>query len=259
VFFFTSPATAPSTTGSQSVTFTPSDANNYLGTTVSVSVTVIPVPIASISPSAGINFGTLYQGSIVTKNVTIANIGNAAMAISAPLISIVSGGDSSEFVSVNLCPKSLAAGKSCTMTVTFLAGPLYKPQTATLKINDNAAGSPQLIPLTATVINPIAQLGSGSVSFGTVKTNTGSASKSITVTSAGGTALSISKIAIAGTNPGDFSETDNCAGKAFNPKATCSITVTFKPHAKGSRFATLVVTDNAFNSPQSILLSGTGN
>ena len=32
------------------------------------------------------------------------------------------------------------------MTVTFVAGPFYNPQTATLTISDNAAGSPQSLP-----------------------------------------------------------------------------------------------------------------
>ncbi len=218
------------------------------------------VPVASISPSSavGINFGTLYLGSTVTKTVTITNVGQAAMTISNPLIAIVQGGDSDEFVAISLCPKSLAAGKSCTMTVTFIAGPFYNPQTATLMIYDNAAGSPQQVPLTATVIDPVAQFSPTSLSFGTEKTDSGSSTKSITVTSAGGTSLSITNVAISGADPKDFTETSNCIG-TFNPKASCSISVTFKPAAKGSRKATLVVTDSAHNSPQSISLSGTGD
>jgi hypothetical protein len=43
------------------------------------------------------------------------------------------------------------------------------------------------------------------------------------------------------------------------PKATCSISVTFKPKAKGALFGSLVITTNVRNSPQSIPLSGTGN
>lgn len=258
-FTFTNPATAPTTTGPRGVTFTPMDNGDYFGTTTTVTVTVTPVPIASVSPSNGINFGTLYLGSIVTKAVTIANTGDAPMTISDPLIAIVKGGDSSEFITVNLCPKSLAAGKSCTMTVTFLAGPFYNTQTATLMINDDAAGSPQSVPLTATVIDPLAQFSPGSLSFGSVKTDSGSSMKSVTVISSGGTALSISKVSIAGVDPGDFSEIDNCSSGTFNPKAACSITVTFMPTARGLRSATLVVTDNAQSSAQSILLSGTGD
>jgi hypothetical protein len=97
-----------------------------------------------------------------------------------------------------------------------------------------------------------------SLSFGTVKTSTASAAKSITVTNVGGTALTISKIAFADADLGDFSQTNTCTA-SLAPKGTCTISVTFKPGARGARTATLVVTDNAFNSPQSIPLSGNGD
>jgi hypothetical protein len=188
----------------------------------------------------------------------VKNVGNATLTIKDPLIAIVQGGNSDEFITVNLCPASLAAGKSCTMTVTFIAGPFYNPQTATLTINDNAAGSPQTVMLTATVIDPVASFNPTSLSFGTVKANSGTATKSVTLTSAGGTALSVTSIAISGANPADFSQTNTCPA-SMAPKATCSISVTFKPKAKGSLSGSLVITTNARNSPQSISLSGTGN
>ena len=49
------------------------------------------------------------------------------------------------------------------------------------------------------------------------------------------------------------------ATHSFDPKASCSISVTFIPKAKSSRKATLVVTDDAQSSPQSILLSESGD
>jgi hypothetical protein len=257
VFTFTNPTTAPTATGPQGITFTPMDTGDYLGATGSVAVTVTAAPLASISPSQ-IDFGTLYLGAIRVATVTIKNTGNAAMTISDPLLAIVRGGNSNEFGTVNLCPKSLAAGKSCTMVITFIAGPFYTPQTATLTIKDNVLGNPQTVPLTATVIDPVATFNPGSLAFGTVKTTTGSSTKPITVTSAGGTGLSITNVAVSGKNAGDFTASTSCSG-SISPKATCSISVTFRPGAKGTRSATLVVTDNEANSPRSISLSGTGN
>jgi large repetitive protein len=93
-------------------------------------------------------------GSITTHSITVTNVGTAAVTISEPLISIVKGGNSNEFVAVSLCPASLAAGKSCTITIAFVAGPYYTPQTATLEVMDNAPGSPQPVTLTATVLAP---------------------------------------------------------------------------------------------------------
>jgi hypothetical protein len=214
-------------------------------------------PQASIS-TTGINFGTLYLGSIVTKTVTVTNIGDAAMTITAPIISIVQGGNSSEFVAVSLCPNSLEAEKSCTISVTFVAGPFFNPQTATLSIMDNAPGSPQKVSLTALVIDPRSQLSVTSWNFGTQKENTSSAAKPVTLTNTGLTALTIDNIAIAGKNPTDFTETNNCPS-SLGVKSSCTIGVTFKPLAKGSLSGSVVITDNAQNSPQSISLSGTGN
>ena len=94
-------------------------------------------------------------GSITTQTVTVSNTGSAAATISTPLLSLLQAGNSDEFVIVNLCPSSLAAGKSCTITVSFVAGAYYStPQTANLEIMDNAPGSPQPVALSATILEP---------------------------------------------------------------------------------------------------------
>jgi len=214
-----------------------------------------PLTVSITPPS--LDFGTVYLATISTKTVTIANTGTGAVTIKDPLIALLKGGNSSEFATVNLCPKTLAAGKRCTMIVGFVAGPYYTPQSAVLTINDNAYGGPHTVPVTATVIDPLASFSTGSVNFGKVKTGT-SSSTSITVTNVGATTLTVSGVAVTGADKGDYVATSsNCSSVA--PKGTCSISLTFTPGAKGSRPATLVVTDNAFNSPQTIGLSGTGN
>ena len=131
----------------------PGDANFTATTSANVTQSVNG-PLASVSPSS-LNFGTVYLGTITVKSVTVTNVGNAPMTISTPFFSIASGGDSKEFAEVNLCPGSLAAGKSCTIEVGFMAGPSYNPQTAILSVVDNAYGSPENVSLTAAVINPL--------------------------------------------------------------------------------------------------------
>ena len=230
---------------------------NFNGSTSPAVTQSVIGPLASVSPSS-IDFGTVYLGTITTKNVTVTNLGNAPMTITGPLLSIVKGGNSNEFIAVNACPKSLAAGRSCTISLEFVAGPFYNPQTAALSVVDNAPGSPQTVTLTATVINPQAQLSATSLNFDKQKVNTSSASKAVTLTNTGATTLTTISIAIAGINHLDFLETNNCPS-SLTAKSTCTINVTFKPTATGSRSASIVITDNAQNSPQSISLSGTGN
>jgi hypothetical protein len=106
-----------------------------------------------VSPSS-INFGTVTLGSITTKTVTVSNTGTRLPPSARLSFRSCKAGNSDEFVAVNLCPSSLAAGKSCTITVAFVAGAYYTPQTATLEIMDNAPGSPQMVTLSATVLEP---------------------------------------------------------------------------------------------------------
>jgi hypothetical protein len=240
-----------------SVLFTPTDWTDYTTANMSVPLTVTPGPLASVSPSS-INFGTLYLGAVVARNVTVTNVGNAPMTITDTLFSILHGGDSNEYGAVNLCPKSLAAGKSCTIAVGFVAGPFYTPQTAVLNVKDNAAGSPQTVALSATVINPHATVSASSLSFGKQKVNINSVAKAVTLKNTGATALTITGVAIAGTNSQDFTQTNNCPG-SLAVNAICTMDVTFTPTAVGSRSGSVVITDNAQNSPQTISLSGAGN
>jgi hypothetical protein len=214
-------------------------------------------PYATLSPST-LAFGTVYLGSVTIKTLTVTNTGNQPMTIADPLISIVQGGDSKEFVALNLCPNSLAAGKSCTIVITFFAGPFFNPQTATLSIVDNVPGSPQSINLTALVIYPEAKLSTTGLNFGTEKVNSSNAAQTVTLTNPGATPLTINSITIAGTNTSDFKETNNCPS-SLAVNAGCTINVTFTPTAKGPRSASVVFADNAINSPQGISLAGMGN
>ena len=56
---------------------------------------------------------------------------------------------------------------------------------------------------------------------------------------------------------GDFAMVNGC-GTTIGPKSKCSVTITFKPTALGTRGGTLTITSNANNSPSSIGLTGIG-
>jgi len=55
------------------------------------------------------------------------------------------------FTPLSLCPSSLAVGKSCTVTIVLFADQLGA-KSATLKVPNNAAGSPQTVTLSANVV-----------------------------------------------------------------------------------------------------------
>ena len=95
------------------------------------------------------------------------------------------------------------------------------------------------------------------LAFGSVATGTTSASQAAILTNGQNATLNISSIGFSGANGSDFAQTNNC-GSSLSAGANCSIDVTFTPGALGSRSATLTVTDDASNSPQTIGVSGTG-
>ena len=96
-----------------------------------------------------------------------------------------------------------------------------------------------------------------SVSFANQTVGTNSAAQKVTLSNSGTAALTIYGITFAGTNPGDFAQTNTC-GSMVAAGGSCTINVTFTPTAAGARGASLSVADNASGSPQTVPLSGTG-
>ena len=104
---------------------------------------------------------------------------------------------------------------------------------------------------------PVATLSSASLAFGQENMGTTSAVQGATLSNTGNASLSVSSIALGGTNPGDFAQTNNC-GSSVAAGANCTINVTFTPSATGARSASLYISDNASGSPQAVALTGTG-
>jgi len=96
------------------------------------------------------------------------------------------------------------------------------------------------------------------LTFSSQAVGSASASKSITLTNSGGAALSVTSITLAGANSGDFTQANTC-GSSVAAAGNCSISVTFKPTASGSRAATVTIADSAAGSPHTVPLTGTAN
>jgi hypothetical protein len=139
------------------------------------------------------------------------------------------------------------------MAVTFTPTAVGK-QSGTLSVSDSAGT--QTVPLTGTGAG--IKIAPASLNFGTVKVGTTSPAKKISVMNLGSISVTISSIAIGGTNAGDFSQKNTC-GNALAAGASCAISVTFTPTATGARSGILMITDSDPGSPQKVTLGGTGN
>jgi len=114
--------------------------------TVTLTATVID-PVASFSASS-LSFGTQTVDTSATKTVTLTNKGATTLSITGMT---VTGTGAAEFTlkPTSTCGSSLAAGSSCTISVTFK--PVAKVSyAATLNLTDNAQSSTQTVPLSGT-------------------------------------------------------------------------------------------------------------
>ena len=87
----------------------------------------------------------------------------------------------------------------------------------------------------------------------TVGTTSGAQSVTLSISATATNQLFISSI----TASGDFTQTNNC-GAALPVGTSCTVNVSFRPTATGTRTGTLSITDNASGSPQTVSLTGTG-
>ena len=95
-----------------------------------------------------------------------------------------------------------------------------------------------------------------SLDFGVLQIGLTSASQTVTVTNASSHAAKFSSIAASG----DYLQMNTCpTATTLNPGQSCTITVTFKPTAAGTRKGAVTLKDNAPGSPiQTIALTGIG-
>ena len=247
---------APGAQCTISVTFTPTVlgvqkasveiTDSALGSPQYISVTGSTSTVG-VTP-ASVAFGSQAVGvASAAQAVTVTNIGSALLTISA-----VSA--SGPFTETNDCTTvPLEPTANCVINVAF--NPIAPgPDIGALTITDSAAGSPQIVLLTgAGVAAPVASLSTTTLTFPTTTVAATSPAQTITITNTGGAGLTISNV----TATGNFAQTNNCP-TSLAGGSSCSVSVTFTPTAPGNLYGTVVITDNAANSPQTVTLSGVG-
>jgi phosphatidylserine/phosphatidylglycerophosphate/cardiolipin synthase-like enzyme len=216
-------------------------------------------PAITLTASAAAFPNTTVNQTSTPLTITVANTGTAIVNITSYALS----GDTADFTqTATNCSAYLPASGSCTLTLTFhpIAAGNFS---LTLTTTDNAATPTQSLTLTGTGVPiplPTAALSPSSLTFtGTTAAST-SAAQTFTLTNSGSVALSVASIALTGTNPTAFAQTNTC-GTTVAALSSCTISVTFTPAAASTTYAaTLTVTDNTggvAGSTQTTTLSGT--
>ncbi len=216
-------------------------------------IAALPLCAQSVTVSpASLSFGNQVQNTAsAVQKVTLKNGQSSAITVTSIASSLL------DYTETNTCPVSpstLAAGKSCTISITFTPAALGS-RSATLTVKDTGTNSPQAVTLSGTGVAAVTTAPS-SLSFGNQVIGVKSAASKITVTNNQTKSLTISKIL---PSPSDYSYTTTCplTPKTLAAGSNCSVSVFFDPTVAGTRSGTLTITDNASISP-AVSLTGVG-
>jgi hypothetical protein len=215
-------------------------------------VQAISGPAATIFPSTAATFAATAGTSSATQVFSIVNIGNQLLAINS--ISIA-GTNPTSFSQTNTCLATLTPNANCSVSITFNPASVGT-FTAGLRIADNAPSSPQTLLLSGTGVAPVAAVtfSPATPSFPATTQGTSSVAQTLTLINSGTGPLHVSSVSLGGPNPSDISFTNNCMAPV-SPAANCTISLVFSPIAPGQRTASLVISDDAPDSPQMVTLS----
>src|SRR2546426_673652 len=224
----------------------------------------LPAPTVIFTP-ASLAFGSVAVGSAsAVSNVQLSNAGTGPLTFTSIALT---GTNASDLVLAvptigTDCrtQTTLAAGANCNVGLKFQPASTGA-KSASLSVADDAAGSPQSVSLAGTGIAPAVSLAPINLAFGTQRVSTPSPVRTVTLTNSGTAPLSIATAVLGGANAGDFalaSGTTCINGATLAAGANCVLNLTFTPTAASARTATVTITDDAADSPQSVSLAGTG-
>lgn len=240
----------PKATGTQTGTLTITDSDPSSPQVIQLTGTGSLVNVSPTYP--GEVFPTATFGGNQSRNAILTNVSKKPVTLSS--VAIV-GDNAADFSQTNQCPTTLQPGAQCDFQVVFtptagnldLAGKEY----ASLAVYDSAPGSPHTVRLrgigTALNISPTG------LTFASQPVGTSSAAQTVTITNVWTNPINFASI----QTVGDFSQTNNC-GSILAVGANCAVNVTFSPTVTGSDRGLLNINSNDVNSPQQLILTGTG-
>jgi len=204
--------------------------------------------------------GPLYTLSVAPNSLGVAPGGQGTATVTITPFNgftgsvSLSGGRLPSGVTASFNPNPATGSTTVTLTASATAaeGP------ASLVINGTSGTLTQTTPLALTVLAaPEASLSTTATSFGNVVINTTSSSRTIRIKNTGQDTLSFTKPEV--ITPGTYFKisSNGCTSLLFAGNF-CDVSVEFIPTTLGKQTASLIFTDDAANSPQTVSLTGFG-
>lgn len=245
----------PQAAGTRSATLTVTDDAVGGAQTINITGTAVPPPAVISVPPLSLLFSGQGIGTMSTaQTVTITNsaaTGAASLTVSGLTFTGANPGD---FAATG-CAAAVAPGGTCVISVTFtptVAG----ARSATLQIASNATNGLQTIAVSGTGLAAPTATPSGAVTFPPQAVNSTSVPMNVSLTNSGGSALSITSVALSGGDAADFAVVSNGCGTSLGAGTTCIVSLTFTPPSIAT-FATSLVFTDALGT-QTVAISGTG-
>jgi hypothetical protein len=211
------------------------------GTTLSQSLTLRPIGVSSVSLTP-----TAVVGSQPVAGKATLECKAAPGAIAVDLAS--SNPAAAQPVAASLSvPQGMQSVSFDVMTAPVLS------QT-TANISGTAHGITKSKKLTVKVAPSVSPT---SLQFGSVTVGTTSAALDASLTNRGAVSFAVNGITLTGTSSKYFEQTNNCPVN-LAAGASCTVSVTFKPTATGSKTARLTIATSGTSTALSVTLSGTG-
>ncbi len=248
----------PSVVGSRNATLTINSNASNGNAVVSLSGTGVAVstPGIAFSPTS-LAFGDQSVGVVSTaRTVTISNPGSGTLQINA--ISASAG-----FQVTHNCGSALAAGATCTASVTFQPA-VVGAASGAVTVTSNAALSPHTVGLTGNGVLSSPALAwvpaATAISFADTPVGSAPVSKTLTLTNLGPGSVTLRQITLTGPQASDYSlaPTGSCAvNSTLSVNATCTVVIAFQPTAQGARTAILHIGSSGTDPPD-VSISGNG-
>jgi len=220
-----------------------------LGSPQVISLSGMGLPANDFTISIAPALNSIVVGNSASYTITTATSRGNPQTINLSISGLPSGATAA------FSANPIVSGGTAILTVgTVSSTPLGSYQLPISGVGSSATETAQAI---LAVQGPAVLSPSGLTFTNAQAIGTNSAAQSVTLTNNGPASLTMFGIQFGGTFGGDYTQTNNC-GSSIASGGSCTINVTFAPTGADSRDATLLVSDNALNSPQTVALLGTG-
>jgi hypothetical protein len=213
---------------------------------------------ATTTPDGVTHFAIAFPDTQVTmssavRNITFSNTGDGPLGVQG--ISVVAG--ASDFSQANNCGTAIAPGSACTVAMRFTPSTAGARTGSIVIASDTGTYS---FDLSGKGLGALVQLyAESSPDFGNVVVGA-TAQRAFTFVNTGTVAAGNVNAVLSGTNV--TLVTNSCGSSeapvSVAPNGTCSMTVQYAPKQRGALEASLLVSSDAANGPQTLGLSGTG-